>query len=80
MTYFERQERFKVWCDDLEQRLAWHLFCYREPDLTLTRLVEVVENDSRWDVYLNGVKMFQFIGNDAYSRATRVATDLANGK
>lgn len=78
MTYSAKQERFDRWVENLEQRLAWHLFCYRAPEPILTRLIEVVEESGEWDVYLNGKKMFHFTGSDAYQRATRAAGDLAN--
>lgn len=83
MTSIEQQAKFIRWRDQLEERLAWHLFNANIKDETPSnpkRVVEVSEVDhGAWEVYMNGKKIFHFTGIDAHSRALKASTELANG-
>jgi hypothetical protein len=83
MTPQERRAKFFAWRDDLEQRLAWHLFSLNvkdaDPAPAAKRVIEVAEGVANsWDVYLNGKKLFHFTGPDAHSRALKASTELAS--
>lgn len=72
---------FQKWQDDLEERLALHLFNNPEPPPHSNKVVEVVESESLpgcWEIYVDGKKTHSFTGFGAQRRASKRAGELAN--
>lgn len=79
-----KRDRWEIWVQDLEERLAYYLYEMKERKLlsdgkTGKICVEVLESEQKvgaWEVWLNGKKMFYFDGPMAHQRASKKAAEV----
>lgn len=78
-----KQDLWKIWVQDLEERMNYHLYQHAERKKLLTEggkgIVEVRESDSvkgTWEVWEGGRKRFIYDGSLGHYRATKKASEI----